>query len=203
MRPSTARPGRVRQFDAGGAALLNPGQVLLVDVDHQPEGAEIGDVHQRLARRDLLPLGHVLARDGAGGRRVERQRPLGRARGRQPLDLLVRDVPVREPALSRPDEPLGAALFRAEPLGVAKRRQVLFLGGDELRAVDGKKRIARLHAGAFVIDVQRLDPAADLGRDGVHPLLVRLEAPRRADRAAERLDGGLSRAHADVLQRHR
>ena len=57
------------------------------------------------------------------------------------------------------------------------REQVLLLGSDEVRAVDGEQRIALLHRLARVVDIEVLDVAAYLeGHFGDLPLVV-VEAP--------------------------
>ena len=57
------------------------------------------------------------------------------------------------------------------------REQVLLLGGDEVRAVDGEERIVLLHRLSREVDVEVLDVAAHLeGHLGDLPLVV-VEAP--------------------------
>src|SRR5690606_1149249 len=142
-------------------------------------------------------------RSACGG--VKGEGPAGLPRFFELLDLLVRDVPVAEPAARRIEE-AGRILGRRaalHPLCVAIGEQVLFLSRNEIGAVQLEERLSFFNPRAVVFDEQFFDPSAYLQGYRYAGRLVGFEDARGAYGSGERLDGYGRRADADVLDGNR
>ena len=85
------------QRDLDRLALADPGQVGLVDFQHEPHLAQIGDGVQRVALLDVLPRSDVLLDHRAAQRGVDNQVRFGRSALGQFIELLLRKAPQLEP----------------------------------------------------------------------------------------------------------
>jgi hypothetical protein len=127
----------VRDGDVGRHAQAHGGQIGLVDVREHPEMGEVGDVEERLRRRDPHALERVLLDHVAVDVGVQVERPADGAGALQALDVGRTDVPRATAAASRFDE-VCAALgdggnpAAGEAFASPRRQQVLLLGRDEL-----------------------------------------------------------------------
>ena len=106
----------------------------------------------------------------------------------------------------RTGEPFGVAHRLVLPAGAGlhlrlgpKRQQVLLLGGQQLRAVEGEQRLALRHEHARGVHVQPAHEAVELHVHVHEARLVEGHGAHRAHRAVQRRRLGGRQAHADQL----
>ena len=194
--------GERLEIHSRGLADPHVGQVALEHLALDPDGREVGDAEERVARHDPLPLLHQLLQHDAGDRRAERHRAARLAGPLYLLDRLRRHVPVPQAASRRFGEARGATLrihgpcrhLPAEPPG----QQQLLLGGDEHGRVEIHQRLAPTHRLPGEVDMQSLDPPVHLESHRGQPGLVAGHLCHGPYRAAEGRAGDFREGDADA-----
>jgi hypothetical protein len=119
-------------------------ELVLVDLDHQPEARQVGEEIEIGPLGDVLTLDRHLLQHDAGDRRRERHGELRLGASFEGGDLSRADPPEPEPVARGRDEIVRRAdrLGRSggKALAVLAREQVFALRRDELRTVERVER---------------------------------------------------------------
>ena len=196
--------GQIAQFDGRPLPFPNPGKLVFVNIDVNPDPGQIGDGVEIVVRADLHPLPHHQLGDDALGRRMQAERLVDLPGCEQAVDLGRRDIPKLQPAagcLEQIFAPLGQIRVAAFPGGIpiAGRQQQFLLGGNQLRGVDFQQGLAALHQFALVLHEQALHPALNLGVDMLHQALVVAHPAHRPHLAGQIAPRRRGDAHAHAL----
>ena len=179
-------------------------RLVLEDVRDHPDPGEVGHRVERGLRHDPLLGEHVALHDEAGDGRGQREVLQGHAGSGDFGDLLLADVPQLHALFGG-----GHQVFRAAQHFVHRvvvhhvlrfdGQQILLLGGQRFRTVDGEQRVALVHLLAGEIDEHLVDPSFQLAVHFGDLGFVQRHARHGADGALHGLVLHRAVFHADEL----
>ena len=161
--------GQRRRGEAGGLAQPHLADLRGRHVHRHPHHGQVGQPQQGVAGDETRALHDGFFHDHAAGRRGDGK--VARRQVGDVLQLVGTDAPVQQAALGG----VAQALHRLQAGSVAaaqltQRRighAVVFLRGQQLRAVHGRQRLPALHRHAGLVGLQGVHPAVEARGDHV------------------------------------
>src|SRR5579864_480732 len=166
-----------RQSDYNALPYVNVGRIAFENIGDHPNSAQIADRIEFGLWRSLLTRERIARDDITARRSIQRDSALRLASLFELVDLCLAEIPQFQASARGADERIAvvggfgqrAALQNATGL---ESEQVILLGGEHLRAVDGQQPVAFFDARAHEVDEDLFDPALHLGMQADHAGLI-------------------------------